>query len=136
MSEPSTTRPLTQIAIAVVQKNDRFLIGQRPAGVALAGLWEFPGGKLEPGESPEEAAARECWEETGLVARARFHYPRQEHDYAHAKVRLHFIACELVDQAAEPHAPFRWVPRAELANYEFPAGNRKLLAQLLSERGP
>lgn len=52
------------IAIAVVQRGEQFLIGQRPLGVALAGLWEFPGGKVLPGESPEAAAVRECQEET------------------------------------------------------------------------
>ena len=50
----------TDIAIAVVEQAGAFLIGQRPAGAPLAGLWEFPGGKSEPGETPEAAATREC----------------------------------------------------------------------------
>src|SRR5437764_2006476 len=56
----------TPIAVAVVEKDGHFLVGQRPEGVSLAGLWEFPGGKIEPGESPEAAAVRECLEETGV----------------------------------------------------------------------
>lgn len=56
----------TPIAIAVVQHADQFLIGQRPAGLVLSGYWEFPGGKIQLGETPEAAAVRECLEETGL----------------------------------------------------------------------
>jgi 8-oxo-dGTP diphosphatase len=128
---------VTQIAIAVVQRGDQFLIGQRPVGVALAGLWEFPGGKLLPGESPEEGAIRECAEETGLVVKplpkeGTSRYPEQVQEYAHGVVHLHFIACEPVDPLAVPRAPFRWVERSELAEYEFPEGNRFLLAMLLS----
>ena len=122
------------IAIAVVEQNDHFLIGERPTGVALAGMWEFPGGKIEPGESPAEAAVRECWEETGLEVIAGEAYPRQEQVYTHGTVELHFIACFLPANQPEPRAPFRWVKRTDLAKYDFPAGNRPLLA-LLSAGG-
>src|SRR5881275_3042575 len=83
----------TPIAIAVVEHDGRFLVGQRPAGVPLAGLWEFPGGKIEPGESPEAAAVRECLEETGIRVESLFRYPTIVHDYAHDRVELFFIAC-------------------------------------------
>ena len=93
---------LTQIAIAVVERDGQFLIGQRPPGVALAGLWEFPGGKLLAGESPEDGAVRECAEETGLTVRAATRYPEHVQDYAHGTVQLYFIACEPLDPAASP----------------------------------
>jgi len=123
----------TPIAIAVVEHQNQFLIGQRPTGVPLAGLWEFPGGKIEPGESPEAAAARECLEETGLEVEVLFRYPAHIEDYAHAQVELHFIACRPVrSPPPDPTPPFRWVTRVDLARHEFPTGNRRLLQLLLS----
>ncbi|WP_254512250.1 (deoxy)nucleoside triphosphate pyrophosphohydrolase [Anatilimnocola floriformis] len=126
MPEPK----LIQIAIAVVARAGSFLIGQRPEGVALAGLWEFPGGKMNAGETPEAATIRECLEETGLAVRAVSHYPECVQEYPHATVHLHFIACEPIDPSAPLLPPFRWVPAGELAHYEFPEGNRTLLKLL------
>jgi mutator protein MutT len=127
----------TQIAIAVVECDDFFLIGQRPAGASLAGLWEFPGGKIEAGETPAAAAVRECREEAGLEVVAVRAYPVQQEAYAHDTVALHFIACRLAGATTAdpsslqpPLAPFRWVKRTDLSAFQFPAGNRGLLALL------
>src|SRR5262245_19134401 len=118
----------TAIAIAVVEHEGRFLIGQRPPGVALAGLWEFPGGKIEVRESPEAAAVRECREETGLAIEPLFRYPDHVQAYDHGQVALHFIACRLLPGTAlSPHAPFCWVAREQLSSFEFPEGNATLL---------
>ncbi len=122
--------PLPQIAIAVVQRDQSFLIGQRPAGVPLAGLWEFPGGKVHPGESPAEAAVRECCEETDLVIEITGQYPSVRHEYPHGSLQLAFFQARPRDPQANPRPPFRWVPRAELDRYEFPAANQSLLAHL------
>jgi len=121
---------MISIAIAVVEHEGRFLIGQRPPGVALAGLWEFPGGKVEPGETPEMAAVRECLEETGLAVDVIGAYPVHDHQYDHGAVRLHFFRCRPTDRPSAPAAPFRWVKREALADYAFPPGNAALLAQL------
>lgn len=111
-------------------RDDRWLIGLRPAGVPLAGLWEFPGGKLRPGETPPAAAERECLEETGLRVSAHRVRAVIEHEYAHGRLRLHFLDCRPV--AAEQPLPerFRWVTAAELAQYEFPPANAAVLEQL------
>ena len=124
---------LRSIAIAVVEHQGTFLIGQRPQGVPLAGLWEFPGGKVEPGESAADAACRECLEETGLAVEALREYPPHVQDYPHGRVELRFFACRPLRPAQVPTAPFRWVPRDELAKYEFPAGNARILEALKGE---
>jgi 8-oxo-dGTP diphosphatase len=118
------------IAIAVVECKDKFLIGLRPAGEALAGVWEFPGGKVEPGETPENAAVRECLEEAGLAVRVTGEYPQVAHDYEHAPVCLHFFACAAIEQRKRLPSRFRWVARADLARYAFPAANAGLLVLL------
>jgi 8-oxo-dGTP diphosphatase len=122
----------TPIAIAVVEHEGRFLIGQRPPGVPLAGLWEFPGGKIEIGETPEQAAVRECLEETGVQVESLFRYPEQTQDYSHGSVHLIFVACRPTAAASDmPRMPFQWVPQSDLRRYEFPLGNRGLLHLLL-----
>jgi 8-oxo-dGTP diphosphatase len=121
------------IAIAVVEHNDRFLIGQRQAGAMLAGYWEFPGGKIELGESPEEAAVRECREEAGVDVKSCGRYETNVEQYDYGAVRLYFIACQLLDSSQIPTAGFRWVSRRDLKHYEFPSGNRKLLETLLAD---
>ena len=126
-------RPAKRIAIAVVRDADRFLAGPRPAGAALAGFWEFPGGKVEAGESPEEAAVRECREEAGLDVVVAGELEVCDHDYAHDRVHLQFFDCRCVAAAQAvqtPRAPFRWVTRRELASLRFPDANLPLLARL------
>jgi 8-oxo-dGTP diphosphatase len=119
-----------EIAIAVVERDGQMLIGLRGRGKPLAGLWEFPGGKLLEGESPEDAARRECWEETGVGVRITGRYPSVTYDYPHARVTLHFFACEVLDEPQSLPVHFRWVPRAELGKYSFPPANAALLAEL------
>jgi 8-oxo-dGTP diphosphatase len=127
----------TPIAIAVVEHEGRFLVGQRPPGVPLAGLWEFPGGKIEAGETPEAAAVRECLEETGLAALPLFCYPEHLHEYEHGRVQLAFIACRLADGAvSQARPPYRWADRSELKALSFPAANTQLIESLTNEAKP
>ncbi len=121
---------IVRIAIAVVEHNDSFLIGRRPEGVAMAGLWEFPGGKVEYGETPAEAAQRECLEETGLAVQIDGEYAPAEHALGETLLKLHFFACSPCDKTSEPKPPFRWVPRATLQHYTFPPANALLLDRL------
>ena len=126
----------TQIAIAIVEREGRFLVGERGAETSLAGLAEFPGGKVAIGETPEQAAARECLEETGLSVLVGVAEPVVEHDYAHDRVALHFFHCAPQDADREPRPPFRWVTRAGLFELAFPAANRGLLERLVAGEPP
>jgi mutator protein MutT len=120
-----------EIAVAIVEHEGDFLVGLRPPGVPLAGYWEFPGGKVRPGESPAAAAERECLEETGLCVRIGAPYPSVVHTYDHGTVRLHFFAGALVDPPRPPKPPFRWVGRQELEALRFPAANAQVIELLV-----
>jgi len=81
-----------EVAAAVILRDDgRFLLGQRPAGKVYAGYWEFPGGKVEPGEAPLAALGRELREELGITVRTAHPWLTRDYDYAHAAVRLRFF---------------------------------------------
>jgi len=95
-------RPVTEVAVGVlVQHDGRYLLAQRPAGKPYEGYWEFPGGKLEPGETVEAALARELHEELGIDVQASHRWHVLEHDYPHAYVRLYF--CKVTAWDGEPH---------------------------------
>lgn len=102
-SAMSATEPrkVTEVAVGVlIQPDGRFLLAQRPAGKPYEGYWEFPGGKLEPGESVEAALARELHEELGLDVTHAERWHVLEHDYPHAYVRLHF--CKVTAWRGDP----------------------------------
>lgn len=119
------------IAIAVVQHQGNVLIGLRPEGGPLAGFWEFPGGKVLPGETPEQAAVRECREETGLEIRLTAAYAPWEYAYPHGTIRFHAFAAEPLQADVTPRGPFRWVPCPSLSQYRFPPANATLVDQLV-----
>jgi 8-oxo-dGTP diphosphatase len=97
-----TGRPITAVAVGVlVQPDGRYLLAQRPAGKPYEGYWEFPGGKLEPGETVEAALGRELHEELGIAMTACHLWHTLEHDYPHAYVRLYF--CKVTGWTGELH---------------------------------
>ncbi len=134
MSELSDETPI-RVAVAVVEHNGEFLVGVRPGGVPLAGLAEFPGGKVLAGELPEEAAIRECGEESGLDVEVVEQYFSTVHRYEHGLLQIHFFRCRPINHPAvkSPRSPFRWVKAAELATLEFPAANARLMEMLLRQ---
>ena len=84
-------RPRIEVVAAVLQRSDgTFLLAQRPAGKVYAGYWEFPGGKVEPDETPEAALARELHEELGIDVDCAYPWITRDYDYEHADVRLRF----------------------------------------------
>jgi mutator protein MutT len=126
---PSESMQETDVAIAIVQKDGCYLVGLRAPGALLAGYAEFPGGKCQPGESPEQCAVRECLEETGIEVYVVTLRQVVVHDYPHGKVRIHFFACTPLEKGV-PLDPFRWVERTELAKLSFPPANEAVVASL------
>ncbi|MBX7190862.1 MAG: (deoxy)nucleoside triphosphate pyrophosphohydrolase [Sandaracinaceae bacterium] len=128
--------PTIVVAAAVVRDGERFLLTKRPSKGHLAGYWEFPGGKLEAGESPEVALVRECMEECGIDVVPRDILDVTFHRYPTKDVLLLFYACELGARRDVQHkevADHVWVRATELRRYELPPPDAKLLAKL--ERG-
>ena len=98
--EVAPTRTPVDVAVGVlIDAEGRFLLTSRPAGKVYAGFWEFPGGKLEAGESVEQALRRELHEELGIEIGAVQPWQVEELDYPHARVRLHF--CKVYDWRGE-----------------------------------
>ena len=126
-----TDRPPTIVTAAVVERNGRLLVARRLKGSHMAGFWEFPGGKCEPGETPEDCLARELVEELGVRATIGEEIYRTTYAYADRVLDLRFFRC-LLDDEPRPllGQEVRWVPRAELATLEFPPADAELVARL------
>lgn len=125
-----------EVAFALVWRDGLVLVTRRPAEVHLAGFWEFPGGKLLPGEAPEACAEREVLEEVGLCVTARSRRALIEHEYPERRVRLYPIDCDYQrgDIELREVADARWVSPSELATLEFPEANRALIAELTRDQ--
>jgi len=125
-----TTRTLHVVA-AVIERDGCFLVTRRQAGVHLAGLWEFPGGKVAPGESHEDALRREMLEELDTDVAVRSVVTTAAHAYDDRHVTLHFYECEL---SGTPRPllgqEMRWVPRSELRGLGFPPADEELIVLL------
>ena len=126
---------ITPIGIAVVEQDGQYLVGVRGPESSLAGAAEFPGGKCLPDETPEACAVRECLEETGLRVIAASELHREQFDYPHGRVDLHFWLCRPAagENISADHRGFRWVATEDLASLKFPAGNATLI-ELLTGR--
>ncbi len=136
MSQIAQGYPLL-VTAAVVQRENHILVAQRPAGRDLAGLWEFPGGKVDPGESPEEALARELQEELGFDATIGPICQVVYHRYSAAKVILllaYYCRTSEEPQSLEGQA-FRWVSHDELKKLAMPAADRPIVDQILADLG-
>jgi 8-oxo-dGTP diphosphatase len=117
-----------------VDVDGRVLIAQRPAGKQLAGLWEFPGGKLEPGESPEEALIRELDEELGISVTSACVAPFvfASHAYGDFHLLMPLFLCRRWEGQVErrEHAALAWVKPDRLADYPMPPADTPLVAWL------
>ncbi|MEK9949332.1 MAG: (deoxy)nucleoside triphosphate pyrophosphohydrolase [Verrucomicrobiales bacterium] len=121
-----------EVAAALIFDSDRLLIAQRPPGVHLEGLWEFPGGKREPGETYEACLLREIREELGCEVLVGPMLHESEHAYPEKCVRIRFFQCQLVSGIPEPLecAALRWVSPGSLGQFQFPEADMALIEQL------
>ena len=122
-----------EVAAAVIQRADgAFLLARRPAGKAYAGYWEFPGGKIEPGEAAERALARELREELGIEPEIAYPWLTREYVYPHAAVRLHFFRVTSWRGAPHPHEGQQivWQRRGESLVAPMLPANAPVLAAL------
>jgi len=122
------------VVAAIIRRDTKILITQRLDDVHLARLWEFPGGKVEPGESLEVALRREIQEELGIKIRVDDEFFTVDHDYPTKSVRLHFFNCVILEGDAQPLdvADLRWVKPDDINNYQFPPADIELIRKLRS----
>jgi 8-oxo-dGTP diphosphatase len=132
---PIGTAPwLTVVAVALVDGDGRVLVQQRPAGAAMAGLWEFPGGKIEPGETPEAALIRELGEELGIDVEAACLAPAcfasEPLDGRHLLMLLY--VCRKWSGTPTPHyaSALQWLRPAQMFALPMPPADRPLLGLL------
>jgi len=120
------------VAAALVFRDGRILITQRCADSHLGGLWEFPGGKREAGETFEQCLVRELREELGVEAKIGGLFEEITHVYPDQAVHLNFFVCELSKGEPRPLgcAAAKWVGKPELGDYDFPAADARLLDRL------
>jgi 8-oxo-dGTP diphosphatase len=128
---------MTTVVAAVIERDGLVLIGQRRAGQRHALKWEFPGGKVEPGETPADALRRELEEELGI--RAEIGGQIADYEYAYpggAPIRLNFFEVKIFTGEIENRvfAQVRWEPRQRLPDYDFLEGDLDFVRMLAEER--
>ncbi len=126
-------RAKIRVVGAMIERDGRYLITQRPPRASLPLLWEFPGGKVEPGETDEEALARELREEMAIAVEVAERVIHVEHAYEQYDIDFCVYRCQLragAIQHLRVH-DHRWVRPEELDDYEFPAADEKTIARLL-----
>jgi 8-oxo-dGTP diphosphatase len=125
---------LTVVACALVDVDGRVLIAQRPEGKQLAGLWEFPGGKLEPGETPEVALIRELKEELDIevtqACLAPFVFASHSYETFHLLMPLWLCRRWSGTVRAQEHKALAWVKPSKLGDYPMPPADEPLIAYL------
>ncbi len=130
---------LLVVAAALVDADDRVLIAQRPEGKALAGLWEFPGGKLDAGERPEDALIRELREELGIAVKAACLAPLTfaSHAYDDFHLLMPLYVCRRWEGFVQPREgqALKWVRAKDLRDYPMPPADEPLIPHLIELLG-
>jgi 8-oxo-dGTP diphosphatase len=131
------TMETIEVSAGLIFREGKLLITQRHADSHLGGLWEFPGGKREPGETFEQCLARELREELGVEATVGRLLESLKHKYSERIVRLEFFVCRLKCGEPKPIGcpALKWVGRTELNDHAFPAADARLLEKLQATTG-
>jgi len=126
-----------EVSAGVILRRNKIFIQKRKTGGLMGGLWEFPGGKFEPGESPEQCLHREIQEELGVTLHIDEKLMVVKHSYTRFRVTLHVFFCRIRSGRLSPTAceEWDWVKMEELETYPFPAANVKIIKRLMTTRG-
>ncbi len=126
---------MTEVVAALIWEGDRFLIGQRPEHKARGLLWEFVGGKTEPGESKEQALIRECREELDVEIQVGDVFLEVTHEYTDLTVHLTLFHASIVRGIPQKleHQDLRWITPQEIENYAFCPADQVILDKLRRE---
>lgn len=124
---------MTQVVAALIWDKDKFLICQRPANKARALLWEFVGGKVERGETPEEALMRECREEIGVSVTVRDRFAECEYEYDDIVIRLTVFNATISEGCPErlEHADMRWITPSQIGDFKFCPADAEILERIM-----
>ncbi|MCA0446529.1 MAG: A/G-specific adenine glycosylase [Bacteroidetes bacterium] len=127
-------RPHKEIAVGLCFANGKVLIARRHENQMLAGMWEFPGGKVESGESFTECVKREFMEEVGLEITVTEKLAEVDHAFTHFSITIHAYLCTLISGTAQPlsGSEVRWVLPSELSQYPFPKANQVIINSFLN----
>lgn len=120
------------VAIGILRRGNKYLVQKRPSQGLLADLWEFPGGKVEKGETPQEALKRELKEELAIDIVSSHHIMDVQHFYTQFRVKLHVFHC-LPKSYPHAHTLRKWLPINKLTDYPMPSGSAKIVARLQKE---
>jgi 8-oxo-dGTP diphosphatase len=127
---------MTEVVAALIWDRERFMICQRPANKARPLLWEFVGGKVDPGETKEQALIRECREELGVTIRVKDKFMETTHIYPDITVHLTLFNAEITDGVPQKleHHDIRWITVDEISQYEFCPADEVILTSLKENR--
>ena len=124
---------ILDVAVALIERDGRYLISQRLPEDSFGGFWEFPGGKCRPGEMLEECFVREIQEELDVLISVGAIFQTVEHQYPHRTIRLHFFSCRILK--GEPQTiectAWRWVLPQEMFQYQFPPASAPIIEALM-----
>ncbi len=131
---PKKKTPHYDVVVGIIWHKGKIFIDQRPVNGLLGGLWEFPGGKQEEGETLEECLEREIREELNIRVKVKEHFLTVRHAYTHFKITLHSFQCKLLKGTPKPQKAidWKWVHPLEMTQYAFPKANKKVLEALLA----